>query len=235
MGRSAIESVRRTSDDRAMPKRRSPRCVTRSGEARARPLEEIVRLPRRSPLLAELERGLGAASRLHVLHTDLERVPVRPTATRSEAGAYRYRRRDPVDLRVSRLTGRIASSFLHELGHFVDHQLGWDPTSRGFASATHPAFADWRSAAERLEIAAFRASTRIHRYFRSHGELWARCYAQTALLRSPDPALRHHLAELHAAHDPYVWPPDAFAPVAREVARVFERLGLTPAPAALAA
>jgi hypothetical protein len=218
-----------------MPKRRSPCCVTRTGEARARPLDDVVRLPRRSPLLAELERGLRAASHLHLLHTDLERVPVRPTATRSEAGAYRYRKRDPVDLRVSRLTGRVASSFLHELGHFVDHQLGWEPGHRTFASATHPAFADWRAAAQRLEIAVFRASARIHRYFRSPGELWARSYAQTALLRSPDPSLRRHLAELQAADDPYVWPALAFAPVAAEVVRVFERLGLAPAAAGLAA
>jgi hypothetical protein len=192
-------------------------------------LEDVVRLPARSPLLAELARGLAAASRLHVLHTDLEPVPVRPTATRSEAGAYRYRKADPVDLRVSRLTGRVASSFLHELGHFVDHQLGWTPESRAFASAVHPAFADWRAAAERLETTTFRATARIHRYFRSPGELWARCYAQTALLRSRDPALRRHLVELQAAEDPYVWPAERFAPVAREVERVFERLGLSAA------
>jgi hypothetical protein len=74
-------------------------------------------------LTPELQRALAAASRLHALRSDLEPVPVRPTATISEAGAYRYRKKDPIDLRVSRVGGRVAIGFLHELGHLVDHQV----------------------------------------------------------------------------------------------------------------
>ena len=102
----------------------APATVTRSGEPRLRPLPELMRLPRRSPLYPELARALAAADALHVLRSDLEPVPVRPTSTISQAGCYRLRKGDPVDLRVSRRHGRVALSFLHELGHFFDHQLG---------------------------------------------------------------------------------------------------------------
>ena len=108
---------------RRQPRRRPP-AVPRSGEPRLRRLSDLVQLPRRSPLYPELARALAAASALHVLHSDLEPVPVRATSTTSQSGCYRLRDGDPVDLRVSRRHDRIALSFLHELGHFVDHQLG---------------------------------------------------------------------------------------------------------------
>src|SRR6266498_2110570 len=117
-----------------MARRRYPGCVAREGPARLRPLEDVVTLPRRSPLAAELVRALTAASSLHGLRSDLAAVPIRPTATTSEAGAYRFRKRDPIDLRVSTRSGRVALGFLHELGHFVDHQLGYDPRNRVWAS-----------------------------------------------------------------------------------------------------
>ena len=113
----------------------------------------MLRLPRRSPLYPELARALAAASALHVLHSDLEPVPVRATSTTSQSGCYRLRHGDPVDLRISRRHGRVALSFLHELGHFVDHQLGHElgPT---WASGQHEAFADWREAVVAAAVAA---------------------------------------------------------------------------------
>jgi len=66
-------------------------------------LPDVVALPRRSPLAAELQRALTAASGLHGMLSDLAPVPVRTTATISEAGAYRFRKKDPIDVRVSRL------------------------------------------------------------------------------------------------------------------------------------
>ena len=122
--------------------------VTRSGEPRLRRLTDLVGLPRRSPLYPELARALAAADGFHLLHSDLDPVPVRPTATTSQSGCYRLRNEDPVDLRVSRRHGRIPLSFLHELGHLVDHQLGRQPGS--WASGHHEAFADWRAAAAAL-------------------------------------------------------------------------------------
>ena len=202
-----------------MRRRRHPSCVEREGEPRLRPLEELVRLPRRSPLHPELERALAAAGRLHALRSNLAPVPVRATTTTGEAGAYRFRKGDPIDLRVSRRADRVASAFVHELGHFVDHQLGW-------ASHGHPAFEPWRRRVAELERIPFRGR-RTHRYFHSARELWARSYSQTVLLRSADPLLEGQLAALQERGDVYVWPPDAFAPVALEVERTLERLGLT--------
>src|SRR5688572_3241808 len=130
-------------------RRQPPPAVARSGEPRVRALTELVRLPRRSPLHPELARALAAADAVHALESDLEPVPVRATSTTSQSGCYRLRDGDPVDLRVSSRHDRLALSFLHELGHFIDHQLGHElgPT---WASGRHDAFADWRQAVSTL-------------------------------------------------------------------------------------
>ncbi|HYY03188.1 MAG TPA: hypothetical protein VE736_04820 [Gaiellaceae bacterium] len=210
-----------------MARRRYPDCVARIGPPRVRPLEEVIALPRRSPLRSELERALAAASRLHMVQTDLRPVPVRITATTSEEGAYRYRRANPIDLRVSSRSGRVATGFLHELAHLIDHQLRHERRSRVWASADHPAFASWRSVAARLERRPFPGGSHRQRYFASAQEVWARCYAQTVLLRSGDPLLLEQLARLQDWNEPQVWPADVFEPVALQVELVFERLGLT--------
>jgi hypothetical protein len=211
----------------AMAQRRYPDCVARTGTVRSRRLDDIVALPRRSTLYAELERALAAASRLHALKTDLQPVPIRVTRTISEAGAYRYRRANPIDLRVSKRSGHVAIGFLHELAHLVDHQLHYERRGRVWASAVHPAFAPWRTAAARLQRRPFPGGSHRKRYFESAQEVWARCYAQTVLLRSDDPLLHEQLATLQAKNEPQVWPADVFEPVALHVELVFQRLGLT--------
>jgi hypothetical protein len=211
-------------------RRRHPDCVPRRGAPRLQRLDELVDLPRRSALHPELALALAAAARLHVLRTNLAPVPVRPTSTTGEAGAYRFRKRDPIDLRVSRRGGRVTLGFLHELGHLVDHQLQCDPRTGRWASDLHPALADWRAAVRLLERPAVRG-----RYFHSTREVWARAYAQTVVARSGDPELERFLAELQLARDPHVWPADGFAPVAEALERALERLGLTQLPLPLAA
>jgi hypothetical protein len=195
----------------------------------------VIALPRRSPLAGELERALTAASSLHGLLSDLSPVPVRPTATISEAGAYRFRLKDPIDVRVSRLGGRVALGFLHELGHLLDHQVFYDRKTRTWASAMHVAFTSWRTAAARMERRPLPGGRHRQRYFNATHEVWARCYAQTVLLRSGDPLLERQLTNLQAQDDPHVWPAVQFEPVAVEVERVFARLGLTQLTLPLAA
>src|SRR6266576_532990 len=212
-----LKSVRRTTEDLPMGQRRYPECVTREGKPRLRSLEEVVALPRRSPLTAELQRALAAASRLHGLRSDLSPVPVRPTATITEAGAYRFRLRDPIDLRVSRIGGRSALGFLHELGHLLDHQIFYDRKTRSLASAMDPAFAAWRAAAALLDKRALPGGRGRQRYFQSAHEIWARCYAQTVLLRSGDSGLEGQLVKLQAEDDVHVWPAVQFEAVAVEV------------------
>jgi hypothetical protein len=194
---------------------------------RTRRLEEVVALPQRSPSCVELGRALAAASRLHALRTDLDPVPVRITRTISEAGAYRYRRANPIDLRVSNRSGQVAIGFLHELAHLIDHQVHYDRRSRVWASAVHPAFAPWRAAAARLQRRPFPGGSHRKRYFESAQEVWARCYAQTVLLRSDDQLLQAQLAQLQGRNEPQVWPADVFEPVALQVELVFQKLGLT--------
>jgi hypothetical protein len=213
-----------------MGRRRYPPCVGRAGRPRLRPLAELVQLPKRSPIGGELERAVEAAGRLHLVRSDLAPIPVRTTATTSEAGAYRFRKGDPIDLRVSKIGGRATIGFLHELGHLVDHQAQFDVESRRWASDLHPAFAPWRTAAENLPRPDVRG-----RYFHTTRELWARCYAQTVLGRSGDRYLERVLVELQLRRDMHVWPAEVFAPVALEVERTLERLGLTQLSLPLAA
>jgi hypothetical protein len=209
--------------------------VTRSGEPRLRPLTDVVALPRRSSLYPELARALAVADAFHLLHSDLDPVPVRPTSTTSQSGCYRLRKEDPIDLRVSRRHGRIPLSFLHELGHLVDHQLG-PQLGDGWASGRHEAFADWRVAAAELPSRAPNGSSRgRRRYFNSAKEVWARSYAQATLVRSNDALLEGHLTGLLEADDAFVWPASDFAPVAREIERLFDSLGLLRSSVAVAA
>ena len=235
------ESITRSSPSDALPticpvgQRQYPNCVARAGKRRLRTLEEVIALPRRSPLAAELERALSAASRLHGFRSDLAPVPVRPTATITEAGAYRFRMRDPIDLRVSRLGGRVALGFLHELGHLLDHQVYYERKTRSWASGVHVAFSSWRTAVDSLERRPLPGGRGRQRYFQSIHEIWARSYAQTVLLRSADIALEAQLAKLQADDDPHIWSADQFEPVAIEVERVFQRLGLTQLTLPLAA
>ena len=201
---------------------------------RLRAPSELLRLPRRSPLHPELVRALAAADALHLLSSDLEPVPVQATSTTSQSGCYRFRRGDPIDLRVSRRHDRVALSFLHELGHFVDHQLGHE-LGPAWASGHHEAFVGWRGAAAQLpsRLPAGVARSR-RRYFNSSKEVWARSYAQAVIVLGDDPWLRRDLARLIDVDDAFVWPAAEFAPVADEVALTFERLGLR-LPAVVAA
>jgi hypothetical protein len=130
---------------------------------------------------------------------------------------------DPIDLRVSRRHDRVPLSFLHELGHLLDHQLA--PSPRAFASPRLRAFAAWRAS---LGALASRAPAHVsrgrRRYLDSWRELWARSYAQTVLERSGDPVLLERLRALQADDDVFVWPAREFEPVAVEVERVLSRL-----------
>lgn len=128
---------------------------------------------------------------------------------------------------MSRVGGRAAIGFLHELGHLVDHQVHFDKKSRVWASAVHPAFARWRSAAALLDPRSLPGGRSRQRYFQSAHEVWARCYAQTVLMRSGDAVLVRRLEKLQREDDVHVWATEQFAAVALEVERVFEQLGLT--------
>ena len=205
--------------------RASPSAVARSGEPRLRDLRELVLLPRRSPLHPQLSAALDAAAGLHGFVTDLEAVPVRPTATTRQSGCYRMRGGDPIDLRVSSRHDRVPLSFLHELAHLLDHQMA--PQPRRFASPTHRAFRPWRELLRSLPTRAPRHASRTHlRYFDSSRELWARSYAQTVLALASQRALRDELRRQQRSDDPFVWPEALEPQVVAAVVGVLGRLEL---------
>ena len=197
-------------------------------------LSELLRLPRRSPLHPELVRALAAANALHLFPSDLEPVPVQATSTTSQSGCYRFRRGDPIDLRISRRHDRVALSFLHELGHFVDHQLGHE-LGPAWASGHHEAFAGWREAARQLQIRlpagvhARGAATSARRRSCGRGATRRRSSRSAAI-----PGCSRHLGRLIDADDAFVWPAAEFELVAHEVALTFAQLGLR-LPAVVAA
>src|SRR5262249_14445861 len=116
-----------------------------------------------------------------------------------------------------------------------DHQVFYDRKTRTWASAAHLAFDSWRTAAARLERRPLPGGRGRQRYFQATHEVWARCYAQTVLLRSGDPLLESQLVKLQVDDDPHVWSAGKFEAVAVEVERVFQRLGVTPPTPPLAA
>jgi hypothetical protein len=206
----------------------SPTNVRRTGPVRPRVLSELVSLPRRSTIYPRLASALDAAEFLHLVESDLCPVPVRPTRTTSETGSYRARRTEPVDLRVSRATMPVANSFLHELGHFIDNQLG-DGLDGHYASPLHPVFAGWRAVQAGIPSRCPAAASDAQRaLFDSSKEVWARSYAQTVMIRSGERELADELEQMLAdpAYSYFVWPADEFAPLAEAVEGVFAALGL---------
>jgi hypothetical protein len=200
----------------------SPRGQTASASAGGR---DCVTAPQ--PLAGELSACADGASSLHGLLSDLSPVPVRPTATISEAGAYRFRLKDPIDVRVSRLGGRVALGFLHELGHLLDHQVFYDRKTRTWASAMHVAFTSWRTAAARMERRPLPGGRHRQRYFNATHEVVGALLRADGVAAFRRSAARRQLTNLQAEDDPHVWPAVQFEPVAVEVERVFARLGLT--------
>lgn len=129
---------------------------------------------------------------------------------------------------------------LHESAHVLDHHgLG---AADDFASATDPSLDGWRTvvrasqAVAELERAARTAPTADEvaylLYLLDDGELWARSYLQYVVRRSGDAVLgdrldklRQRPSGLRALYTPEQWDDDDFAPVAREIDRLFRRLG----------
>jgi hypothetical protein len=196
----------------------------RAGEPGLLAPSELVVLPRRSPLAPPLSAALEAADGLHVVRAVARDVPVRVTRTTSEAGAYRYSGRDPVDVRISRLGSHPGVTFLHDLAHLIDHQaLG---LLEGQDSAAHPAFAEFRRAARETASFAVRRRSWASYYARPR-ECFARAYAQWVASRSGCDALVEALRAAQARRLPHVWPAESFEHVGAALERAFSRLGWT--------
>jgi hypothetical protein len=183
---------------------------------------ELVALPRRSPLAAPLAAALEAADGLHVVRAPVREVPVRLTRTTSEAGAYRYSGREPVDVRVSRLCSHPGFTLLHELAHLIDHQSL--ALVEGRDSGTHPALDEFRRAAR--ETASFTARRRSwSSYYARPRECFARAYAQWVATRSGCEPLVDALRAAQAGRLPHVWPADSFVLLGGALERAFAEIG----------
>lgn len=119
----------------------------------------------------------------------------------------------------------LESSLVHEIGHFLDHQvLG---TKGSFASEFSSEFKAWRKAVRaskaHREIVASSIPLRAKRYLGETAELWARSYTQFIAETSRDPILLEQMQDMREDLWPFMqWRPDDFAPIAAEIRKIFQ-------------
>lgn len=119
-----------------------------------------------------------------------------------------------------------AMTAVHEVGHFIDHQvLG----RRGsFASISSPELAAFRSAVQSSKAVAEirRQPTYMQAYYLKEVELWARAYAQYIAVRSGNANLRAQLDKIRSTPESWTqWSDDDFAPIASAIDDVFKAKG----------
>ena len=174
-------------------------------------LLDCVVLPPDEPALA---RALAAADSV-LPRTELTALPV---VFAGEAG-YRWQDGRGLWIALSPRSEHVALSFLHELGHAVDHQLlGWGSERRGLDA--------WWSALSRTR--AFRTlrlacSADELGYWPTRRESFARSFAQWIAERA---GVEDVLAEVErrTAGAGRQWAREDFAPVAAELDRVLAPL-----------
>lgn len=204
-----------------------------------------VAAPRKAPVSAALEvRTTGshkpqinhALASVDKVHDDGELPPISlygSTGDRSALGVYRFTRDGrAAQIGIANLPdkkGWPAMTTVHEVGHFLDHQVLGE---RGkFASHRAPALEGFRRAV--AESAAVRSIESLpyyqQGYFLEGHELWARAYAQYIATRSGSPLLKAQLDTIRTSAQPWrQWSDEDFAPIATAIDDVLRAKGWLP-------
>lgn len=186
----------------------------------------------------------GWADEIHALPNIAAQIPVRMgdiPGSPGAAGAYLRSAQtgEPTDIKVKRLLGnQQAATFLHELGHYIDHAMipgdRGDPlTPLAFASeagnldevlgAINASAAAGRLRRIRAENQHNPAALELLDYLERPREQFARAYSQWILARGGHDDALDALRDGKVGHEQ--WDDADFAPIAAALQRLFERLG----------
>ena len=176
---------------------------------------------------------------IDTVHTDgaLPRIYVLRENLPAGVGGVYDDRVDPPLITVARQTLNADLSFLHEIGHFIDHR-GVDRAGE-YASIHSPLLANWRGVVrqsaciveiERMRRGADITAQRAFDYLLSDYEIFARCYAQYIAFKSQHPGLVACLRDDFLNHNSPMrrirqWQEADFIPIAEEIDDLFKRLG----------
>lgn len=186
----------------------------------------------RSPVGVEVRRALTGIERIHRLPAGMRAVPVESVSGGTAFGSYSFTPKDPAVIRVATWGDHKATTFSHELGHYLDHQLlGGEPGTWG-SSSDAPGMAAWRKAIDRTEATKALAglpSDRVTRYYLRRDEQWARSYAQWVALRSGDRGMLDEalaITNVAGTRAHSQWSEADFSEVASAIDAIFETRGL---------
>lgn len=206
-------------------------------------------LPKSGRYRTIAERSLAA---IDTVHKDgkLPEIPVVSSQSRSYHGAY-YRGSQTgksVKVTLSAHGDHSELTFCHETGHYLDWEALGDagkwgssqPELKGFLDAVKSsrAIQDITAMSKQKKVAVdlngselmYSVDTKYLNYLLQPHEIWARAYAQYIATRSKDPVLLEQLAKLVTKksgklHYATQWEEDDFAPIAKEIDRLFAQKG----------
>lgn len=195
--------------------------------------------------IAEINRAIGVIESVHRLDTHAPaRVVLDPSLSPDTPAFY-----DPATVEIHVLPGmaNAASTFIHEVGHYLSHQGIGDPRLMAARSADLHGWLD--AVANTPQLQQLILLTRVQEvpvmlpngqrglvpvdhvwldYMLEAEEVWARSYAQWIALRSGDARLAADLAHRSGGIYPEQWLAADFEPVAAAIDELMRRLGWRP-------
>ena len=179
----------------------------------------------------------SVADAIDAVHTDgaLPVIKVERAIMSSEIGGLYDSQTIPPRITVARQTLNADLSFLHEVGHFIDHQ-GIDIAGQ-YASAYSPDMEQWRntvrSSASITELQRLRSTPdagiqRYINYLLDDREIFARCYVQYIAFKSQHPGLiacirEDYLNNVSLIRRNRQWQEHDFIRIADEIDNVFKQ------------
>lgn len=223
------------------PKPRPPvvRTPKTTPTTKARAAISTMPVANRSDVGRGVSHALDNIEKVHTIPAGTIKVPVRSSDTKGEYGSFAFSlsRHEPVRININRTGDHKASTFTHEFGHYLDHQMG----DKGWLTKSNdPTIAAWKAAidaspsTQKLRNGRIMGEPRFNKdidYYLLTNEQWARSYAQWVALRSGDAGMLGEMNKIRRSRGPRAlsqWPDDEFEPIARSLDAVFKARGLLP-------
>lgn len=177
----------------------------------------------------EVRRSLDAIEKVHAIPEGLPPVPVKDSRARAYGSYSWFLNGRPEEILVRGTGDHKATTFAHEYGHYLDHQLG---AGKWLTRQDDPHVNAWKKAVDGSEsVKELRAMpvSKQTRYYLSTRELWARAYAQWVALRSGDTGMQAELSLIRNDSGPRglsQWTAAEFKPIAEALDAIFHSKGL---------